>query len=162
MEKMKTYRAKSDVSINVVLKSGKSKHVSFLPMTGGGSVFRTADKDVQEALEKHYKFGKLFKLVPDAAPATKTAKKQVLKVVTDEQPAGEIPDEDQNTGDEGTVEEYEDAENADGLRTVAVTCLSDAKEYLADTYGISRTSLRSKAKIEEAAAANGIKFEGLE
>ena len=65
---------------------------------------------------------------------------------------------DEVTDTDGESEEDED----DGLRVVTVTCTSDAKEYLADTFGISRTNLRSKAKIIEAAAKNGIKFEGLD
>ena len=65
MGKQKTYRAKSEVSINVVLKNGKSKHISFLPVTGGGSVYRTDNEDIQAALESHYRFGNLFRIVDE-------------------------------------------------------------------------------------------------
>ena len=40
--------------------------------------------------------------------------------------------------------------------------IASAKDYLADTFGISRTSMRSTKAIMEQAAANGIEFEGLE
>lgn len=42
-----------------------------------------------------------------------------------------------------------------------VSDLSAAKDYLADTFGISRTAMRSMKAITEQAAANGIEFEGL-
>jgi len=45
--------------------------------------------------------------------------------------------------------------------TVKVTDLDSAKDYLAETYGVSRTQLRTQRAIEAAAAANGIVFEGI-
>lgn len=48
-----------------------------------------------------------------------------------------------------------------GPKQVVVTCLEDAKEYLVDTYELSRTKLRSKQSIVEAAAAKGIEFVGI-
>ena len=43
-------------------------------------------------------------------------------------------------------------------KVVDVASLDDAKAYLVDNFGISRTKLRSKKQIEEAAAANGVVF----
>lgn len=175
MGKQKTYRAKSEVSINVVLKNGKSKHISFLPVTGGGSVYRTDNEDIQAALESHYRFGNLFRIVDE--PEQKSPKIPLKDKKKQPKEEDQIPNEekdgltekdmenetegdeaDEVTDTDGESEEDED----DGLRVVTVTCTSDAKEYLADTFGISRTNLRSKAKIIEAAAKNGIKFEGLD
>lgn len=176
MGKQKTYRAKSEVSINVVLKNGKSKHISFLPVTGGGSVYRTDNEDIQAALESHYRFGNLFRIVDEPeqkSPKIPLKDKKKKQPKEEDQNPNEEKDgltekdmENETEGDEadevtdtdGESEEDED----DGLRVVTVTCTSDAKEYLADTFGISRTNLRSKAKIIEAAAKNGIKFEGLD
>lgn len=59
---MKKYKAKTDVSINVTLQNGRNTRISFSPLTAGGSVFYTDDKEIQDALERHYKFGKLFTL----------------------------------------------------------------------------------------------------
>ena len=44
------------------------------------------------------------------------------------------------------------------LTTVNVTDLDDAKDYLADKFGMSRTKLRSRDSIESAAKQVGIKF----
>lgn len=59
---LKTYSARTQVSISVVLKNKKSVRVSFSPRTMGGSLFYTKDAELQEAIEKHPQFGKLFKL----------------------------------------------------------------------------------------------------
>ena len=48
------------------------------------------------------------------------------------------------------------------IKEVQVSCLDDAKDYLSDKFGISRTKLRSQEGIEKAAAANGVRFIGLE
>jgi predicted DsbA family dithiol-disulfide isomerase len=42
-----------------------------------------------------------------------------------------------------------------------VSDIAAAKDYLADKFGISRTSMRSTKAILEQAAAHGIEFEGL-
>lgn len=78
----KTYSAKTHVSISVLLKSNKSARISFSPMTRGGSSYTTANKELQEAIEKHSQFGKMFKLtssVEDAPKAPKTEKAKGLK-----------------------------------------------------------------------------------
>ena len=124
----KKYIAKSHVAINVVLPSGKSHHVSFLPLTGGGSMFITNSEALQQALEGHRKFGKLYK----------------IDISYDEPVQTEEPQE------QGT----EDA----AVKKVEVASLDDAKNYLVENFDISRTKLRSKKQIEEAAAANGIEF----
>ena len=65
----KQYKSKSIVSINVMLPSGKSKHIAFSPLSRGESVFYTDDPAIQKALERHRGFGKMFYLVgPDGRP----------------------------------------------------------------------------------------------
>lgn len=125
----KKYIAKSHVAINVVLPSGKSHHVSFLPLTGGGSMYITDSEDLQKALEGHRKFGKLYKIdisYKDEPEQTEEPQEQGTEVVT--------------------------------VKKVEVASLDDAKNYLVDNFDISRTKLRSKKQIEDAAAANGIEF----
>lgn len=125
----KKYIAKSHVAINVVLPSGKSHHVSFLPLTGGGSMFITDSEALQKALEAHRKFGKLFKIdisYKDEPEQTEEPQEQDAEVVA--------------------------------VKKVEVASLDDAKNYLVDNFDISRTKLRSKKQIEDAAAANGIEF----
>ena len=116
------------MAINVVLpKSGKGMHVSFTPITGGGSVYITSNEDIQKALERHSRFGKLFKI-------------------------------DVNYKEEEPVVEEAAAVEEPRAKVMKMASLDDAKAYLADNFGISRTKLRSKKQIEDAAAANGIEF----
>lgn len=54
-----------------------------------------------------------------------------------------------------------DNEEQKGPKQVKVTNLDDAKDYLAEKFGLSRTKLRSKAAIMAAAEENGIEFTGI-
>ena len=76
------YTAKTQVALSVALPSGKSMHISFTPITGGGSVFYTNDPAVAKALESHYKFGHLFKRVDAPAPVQTSAVKAVQAKAT--------------------------------------------------------------------------------
>lgn len=131
----KHYSSGSHIAVSVILKSGKSTHVSFTPLSNGHSVYATSSEEMQEALEKHWRFGDLF----------------VLSHVEDDSEA-------KKTEDNEAVQE-EVAE--DGLRKVKVSDLGEAKNYLAETFGISRTSLRSQKTIVETAKENGVEFEGI-
>lgn len=133
---IKTYKASTNVSINVVLSSKKNLHVSFVPLSNGSSTFTTDNEELIRAIESHYNFGKLFRLW---SATDKNVKKQ------EEGPANEESD-------------AEEEQTEDTLKEVTVSDLSAAKDYLADKLGISRTALRSKKAIDEQAAANGIKF----
>lgn len=132
----KHYKSKTSISINVVLKSKKSMHIAFTAQSDGSSVYTTDNPDVQYALEHHYKYGKLFKLVNTESEADIKAKKEAEKAAANEK--------------------------KDEIRKVSVSDLAAAKDFLADTFGISRTSLRSVKTILEAAEQHNIKFEGLE
>ena len=132
----KHYKSKTSISINVVLKSKKSMHIAFTAQSDGSSVYTTDNPDVQYALEHHYKYGKLFKLVNTESEADIKAKKEAEKAAANEK--------------------------KDEIRKVSVSDLASAKDFLADTFGISRTSLRSEKAIMEAAKANNIEFEGLD
>lgn len=120
------YTAKTHVSLNVPL-NGTNIHISFTPQTGGGSVFYTEDKALANALEKHVRYGKLFRKA--AEPVKAVVKKKVEAV-----PAEPVKKEKEKT----------------------FACYEDAKDYLVETFGISRTKLRSKTAIEAAAKANNI------
>lgn len=131
MATRKKYRANTDISINVVLSSGKSLHVSFTPQSDGGSVMTTDNEEVQGALERHYRYGSLFRLESEEAENAAEAE------------ATAAPPE------------------AAGLERVAVSDIASAKDYLADKFGISRTAMRTTSQIVEQAAAHGIEFEGI-
>ena len=157
----KTYKANTNISINVVLPSKKNLHIAFVPLSNGSSVFTTDNEDIQKSVENHYKFGKLFKLhsvhgqsetVETAGKASKNGSSEKLHAESTHNETGrqdEMPQED--AGDNNTTS-----------RKVKVSDIASAKDYLADTFGISRTSMRSTKAIMEQAAANGIEFEGLE
>lgn len=139
----KIYKSRSSICINVLLKSKKSLHVAFTPQSDGSSVFLTDNEEVQHALEHHYQFGTLFKL-------------------------DSVNEGDGTNGANGAngAHEADEANGADedksdeGMRTVKVSDLGAAKDYLADTFGLSRTSLRTEKSILEAAKSKGIEFEG--
>lgn len=130
---LKKYIAKTNVSVNVVLESGINKRISFDGVTGGGSVYYTNDADVQSALERHYKFGRLFRVevVEDAAQADVNA---------------------------GRPDESEDGDVLTPLTRVEVSDPAAAKDYLAANFGVNRTKLKSLKAINEAAAAHGVEF----
>lgn len=58
---MKKYISKSEIAFNVLI-DGKRRHVSFNPLTKGGSEFKTSDAKLQEALEGSTLFGKDYTL----------------------------------------------------------------------------------------------------
>lgn len=137
---IKTYKSYTHASINVVLENGKNLRISFNPLSNGSSTFTTDDTAVQEAIERHYNFGSLFTL------------DSVFTEKTEDGPSDDkISDEAQD----------EHTDSQETLRIVKVTDYSSARDYLAETFGISRTVLRSIKSITEQAAIHGIEFEVL-
>ena len=134
----KHYISDSHIAINVTLNGGESVHLSFIALSNGGSVFSTDSEELQNAIERHYRFGDLF----------------ILDHIEEPKKTSEIGTERDRTSDE----ESED----DNIQKITVNDLGEAKNYLADTLGISRTSLRSLKSILEVAKANNIEFEGLD
>ena len=181
----KVYKANSVAHI-VVIVNGKSRRVSFAAKTGGGSTFRTDDEALQKAIESHYRFGELFHLAETfedkkpkkaAKPVDKPAENpETTNIVQDN---GEQKPEDGNTTDQApsdvedeqaqTVQDNGETEDDDiqevegeqsNLTKVKVTDVEDARDYLSDKFGISRTKIRSQKAVIEAAKANGIEFVG--
>lgn len=133
----KHYISDSHIAINVTLDGGESVHLSFIALSNGGSVFSTDSEELQNAIERHYRFGDLF----------------TLDHIEEPKNTSEIANEEYTS-----VKESEDG----NIQKITVNDLGEAKNYLADTLGISRTSLRSLKTILEVAKANDIEFEGLE
>jgi len=133
----KHYISDSHIAINVTLDGGESVHLSFIALSNGGSVFSTDSEELQNAIERHYRFGDLFTLDHIEEP------KNTSEIANDEYTS---------------VKESEDG----NIQKITVNDLGEAKNYLADTLGISRTSLRSLKTILEVAKANNIEFEGLD
>lgn len=136
---LKKYKSNSLVSLNVVLPTGGNTHISFNAITGGGSVYYTDNVSIQKGLEQHPKFGKLF-VVDSVFQNTQT------------QNAGKVQASVAKTGTEPT------AKADKKVLEVEISCNDDAKEYLADNFGVSRSKLRSRAQIDEVAAENKVKF----
>lgn len=180
---IKTYKANTNVSINVALPNKKNLHISFVALSNGSSTFTTDNEEVMNAIECHYNFGKLFRL----HSVQGESKKKAAKVVEMPAKKEETPADNPTPAEDTTVTATDngDNENADAnenneqngevptegaetktdtdteLKQVTVSDLAAAKDYLADKFGISRTTLRSKKAIVEQAAANGIEFVGL-
>jgi hypothetical protein len=133
----KHYISDSHIAINVTLDGGESMHLSFIALSNGGSVFSTDSEELQNAIERHYRFGDLFLLdrMEESKKTSETANEEYT-----------------------SVKESEDG----NIQKITVNDLGEAKNYLADTLGISRTSLRSLKTILEVAKANNIEFEGLD
>lgn len=133
----KHYISDSHIAINVTLDGGESMHLSFIALSNGGSIFSTDSEELQNAIERHYRFGDLF----------------TLNHIKEPKNTSEIANEEYTS-----VKESEDS----NIQKITVNDLGEAKNYLADTLGISRTSLRSLKTILEVAKANNIEFVGLD
>lgn len=131
----KKYIAKSIISVGVKLRSGATKHIAFEARANGGSVYYSGNAEEQHALESHPKYGRLYMLD---------------KVV-----------EKQNTEAAKPAEGKPAPKKENGRTEVRVTDLASAKDYLSDRFGISRTKLRYRKNIEDAAAEHNITFVGL-
>lgn len=130
---IKSYKSKRTVSVNVTLRNKKNIHIAFSAQSDGSSVYSTSNEDIQYALEHHRKFGTLFKLVR--------------------------VESETNANRTKPVDEKHEVEN--NVKTIKISDFAAAKDYLADTFGISRTSLRSEKSILAAAREHNIQFEGI-
>ena len=129
---IKYYRSKSCVSISVVFENGSRKHIAFEAKTGGGSTYTTDNEDEQKAIESHPYFNKMFR-------------EFVPPIVVESKMKASAP-----------VKKKVD------FTSVTVSDIVEAKNYIADRFGVSRTKLKSKKSILEAAAAYKIRFEGID
>ena len=104
----------------------------------GCSVYMTRDPKVQKAIESHYWYKDKFFLVEsvdekkEAAEAKKKAAAKAKKKMADEK------------------------------KTHVVTDVEDAKDYLAETFGVSRSKMKTKEDILSIAKEKGVELEGLE
>ena len=137
---LKKYKAKSCVSVNVTLSTGGNTHISFSAITGGGSVYYTKNPIIQQGLESHPKYGKLFTL-ESSTPSRSNKEAPAAK------PNGAPAGSNANAGTK-----------APQVKEVKAACNDDAKDYLVERFGISRTKLRNREQIEAAGTANGVKF----
>ena len=124
---MYKFTSNSHVALSVPLEKGNA-HISFIEKTGRGSVYYTDNEKLAQALRKHPKFGKLFR--------EEEVKEEETKV--------EAPDSTETIDDGNKQPEVSFSNN------------EDAKEYLADRFGVSRSKLRTRQDMEEVAKANNL------
>lgn len=171
---MKKYISNTTISISAMLPNAKSVRISFTPRTDGSSIFYTSDKDIQHALEHHYKFGKLFRLAeeymeenqiaksPKKTTAPKLGKKSnksngtpmsvTSSTITSDEDSSGVNNEDNNISDAAESSEYLE---------VVVSDMDAAKDYLAEKFDVVRTKLKNEDSIRDAALAFGIVFKYL-
>lgn len=90
---MNTYKAKSSVSINILLPSGGCKHITFQPQTMGGSVYYTDSEDEISGIESHPKYNRLFaKVVTQSNQPRKSRIKNAEAKVIKEVPVDCVED----------------------------------------------------------------------
>lgn len=131
------YQAGTDLAFSVMVGDERMRIV-FEGKTMGNSVYMTRDPNVQNAIESHYWFNDKFFLAEsidekkEAAEEKKKAAAKTKKKVADEK------------------------------KTHVVTDVEDAKDYLAETYGVSRSKMKTKEDILAIAKEKGVELEGLE
>ena len=131
------YQAGTDLAFSVMVGDERMRIV-FEGKSTGSSFYMTRDPKVQKAIESHYWFNDKFFLVEsidekkEAAEAKKKAAAKTKKKVADEK------------------------------KTHVVTDFDDAKHYLAETYGVSRSKMKTKEDILAISKEKGVELEGLE
>ena len=140
---LKRYKSKSCISLNVVLPTGGNTHVSFSPVTGNGSVYYTDNENIQKGLEGHPKYGKLF-VVDTTLAAQKPSVKAQAAIGADTNATATVAAEKEKA--------------VKKVVEVKMSCNDDAKDYVADKFGVSRSKMRSRADIVKVAAENGVKI----
>lgn len=133
----KKYQAGTDLSFSVMVGNERVR-VVFEGKTMGCSIYGTRDEKLQKAIESHYWFNDKFFLKEavdekkEAAEAKKRAAAKTKKKAADEK------------------------------KTHIVTDFEDARDYLAETFGVSRSKLKTKEDILSIAKEKGVELEGLE
>ena len=131
-----TYQAGTDLAFSVMVGNERMRIV-FEGKTMGSSVYITRDPKVQKAIESHYWFNDKFFLaesIDEKKEAAEAKKKAAAKT----------------------------KKKVDEKKTHIVTDVEDAKEYLADAFGVSRSKMKTKEDILAIATEKGVKLEGLE
>lgn len=133
----KKYQAGTDLSFSVMIGNERVR-VVFEGKTMGCSIYGTREEKLQKAIESHYWFNDKFFLVEavdekkEAAEAKKRAASKTKKKAAEEK------------------------------KTHIVTDFEDARDYLAETFGVSRSKLKTKEDILAIAKEKGVELEGLE
>ena len=132
----KTYQGYSDLAFNVKVEGGM-RRIVFDAQSRGTSIYSTRDTKEQKAIESHYWFKDKFWLleeVDEKKLEAEAKKKAAAKAKKAE--------------DEKKTHQVED--------------IADAKDYLADTFGISRSKMKTREDVLAIAKENNVVLEGLD
>ncbi|MBP5387065.1 MAG: hypothetical protein J6Y97_06730 [Prevotella sp.] len=130
----KTYHAKSELCINVRMGDGH-KHIAFIPHTMGGSSLTTDDPQLQSAIEQHRLFGSFI----------------TVEVMREETAmASQSP--------KGSGNARANANDNHAPLEMTFNSYSDARDYVANQWGISRSKLRHREDIMRHAAEHHVKI----
>lgn len=134
---LKTYIANTDVAFTVSV-GNKRKRVSFISKSGNeGSVYFTSDPKLQEGIEKHPWYGD----------------KVTLREAVDEKALAEEGEKKKTAHDD---------DDDDKPLVHHVDSPNEAKDYLAEKFGISRTKMKTLSAILAVAKECGVTLEGLD
>ena len=131
----KTYKAGSDLAFSVSMNGGL-RRIVFAGQTMGTSVYSTRDEKEQKAIESHYWFNDKFWISEevDEKKAAADAKKKAA------------------AAKKKAIEDK---------KTHQVTDFEDARDYLADEFGVSRSKMKTKDDILAIAQEKGVELDGL-
>lgn len=132
----KTYQGYSDLAFNVKMDGGL-RRIVFDGQSRGTSVYSTRDTKEQKAIESHHWFNDKFFLI------------------------GEV-DEKKLEADAKKKAAAKAKKTEEEKKTIRVEDVADAKEYLADTFGISRSKMKTREDVLAIAKENNVVLEGLE
>lgn len=163
---MKTYKAKTLMSINVVLRNGRNKFLMFDQLSDGTSLLRVNDPMVAEAVERDVEFGKNFYLYKDdgkmrvepKADALGTGAEREEKSPTNRTNEGEETEEPE-AKPQGTVVETPATPTTPGeKKEVTFASMMDARDWLNEKFGVAKKSLMSKESIVNCGEERGYKI----
>lgn len=131
------YQAGTDLAFSVMVGDERMRIV-FEGKTMGNSVYMTRDPKVQKAIESHYWFNDKFFLAESIDEKKEAAESKKKKAAAKAK-----------------------KKVADEKKTHVVTDFEDAKDYLAETFGVSRSKMKTKEEILAVAQEHGVELEGL-
>lgn len=132
----KTYQGYSDLAFSVKMDGGM-RRIVFDGQTSGTSIYCTRDAKEQKAIESHRWFNDKFWLIEEV-------------------------DEKKLEADAKKKAAAKTKKAAEEKKTHIVTDFEDARDYLAETFGVSRSKLKTKEDILTIAKEKGVELEGLE
>lgn len=132
------YQAGTDLAFSVMVGNERMR-INFEGKSTGSSVYMTRDPKVQKAIESHYWFNDKFFLVESVDEKKEAAEAKKKKAAAKAK-----------------------KKVADEKKTHVVTDFEDARDYLAETYSVSRSKMKTKEDILAIAKEKGVELEGLE